>query len=289
MYGPLVITYLFLGGAAAGALFVASTWSLAARRSERLQNPLFAAAFDTMRKHVYAAGFIMLAFAMACLLWDLGSPQRALLVFLRPRPTVLTFGAFTLSVEAGVTAVLASSSLLGKPRLPKGLFTTLEALCCLGALATMGYTGVFLFESGMPAWSTWTLVALFVFSSLSAGISTVLLIDWVAQGRARLLKAAKPLQKAHLACLAGEGAFFTLFMLHVFDDPSATAAKSLIMQQDMTATIALGVVGFGMAVPAALEAYSLTRAECRTIPAADAACLLGCFILRAVVVACGIR
>lgn len=291
MYGPLVIAYLFLGGAAAGALFVMAAWSLRVRMAQRTRprHARLAAAFDTLRARVYLVGFIMLALAMVCLLWDLGSPDRALLVLLRPHPTVLTFGAYTLAIEAMLALVLASASVLGTPRLKGTTLAALEILCCIGGLATMSYTGVFLLSGGIPFWNTWTLVGLFTFSSLSAGISTVLLVDWIAQGRTALLCAARPLQAAHLACLAAESMFFALFVLAAFADPATAAARGLLLSPDMLATASVGVVGLGMATPAVFEAYSLARTDCRTIPAVDVACLIGCLTLRYLVIACGIR
>lgn len=231
----------------------------------------------------------MLALAMVCLLWDLGSPEKALLVLLRPHPTVLTFGAYALAIEAMLAITLAAACLLGIPHLKERAYALLEILCCLGGVATMSYTGVFLFSGGIPFWNTWALVGLFTFSSLSAGISTVLLVDWLAQGQTILLRAARPLQKAHLVCLAAESAFLALFAAHAFFDPTAATARNLLLSPDMLATALVGVFGFGIAAPAVFEAYSITRTDCRTIPAIDVACLLGCLTLRYLVIACGIR
>ena len=301
MYGPLIIAYLFLGGAAAGALTVVSAWSLALRRS-RARNQLAAralavgasperivAAFVALRARVYVVGLAMLAFAMLCLLWDLGSPARALLVFLRPHPTTLTFGAYTLAFELALATLLTIARLTGFPRLRERTFAVLEALCCAGGVATMAYTGVFLMGGAVAFWNTWALVGLFTLSSLSAGLSAVLLIDWLTQGRTPLLRAAKPLQRFHLACLAVEAVFLALFTVAACTNPDASGALALLAAPDMLPTAAIGVVGFGIIAPAALEIYSLTRTDCRTIPAADVTCLTGCLILRAVVIACGVH
>lgn len=291
MYGTLVIAYLFLGGAAAGALFAMSAWSLWLRvaRTRTPQSQLLVHAFAALRKRVYVVGFMMLALAMVCLLWDLGTPERALLLFLRPHPTVLTFGAYTLAVEGVLAALLAASHLFGHPILGKCALFAAEILCCAGAVATMVYTGVFLLNSGIAFWNTEALVGLFVLSSLSAGISTLLLIDWFIQGQTMSLCAAKPLQKWHLACLAFETVFLTLFVCAAFSNPGADAARAVLLSPDMLATAVLGIGMFGIALPAILEIYSVTRKYCRTIPVADAACLLGCLILRYVVIACAMR
>lgn len=291
MYGQLIIMYLFLGGAAAGALLVISACSLVAlKRPLASSNPVrVAEAFFMLRRRVYVAGFAMLVFAMLCLLWDLGTPDRALLIFLHPHATVLTFGAYTLAVEATLAAALAVIHSLKHARLPRTAVAICEAVCCVGGLAVMAYTGVFLLDGGIAFWNSWALVGLFVFSSISSGISTVLLIDWLTQGQTLLLRAAGPLQAMHLASLAAETAFLTLFICDAFANPGAKAACAALTSPDMLAYAIVGIGGFGIAVPTFLEAYTLARRSSRTIPAADAACLLGCLILRYVIIACGIN
>ena len=113
LYGSLVIAYLFLGGTAAGALFVISAWSLLFRRAQRPSR--LQTAFEALRRRVYIAGVVLLVFAMVCLLWDLGNPGRALLVFLHPHPTVITFGAYTLAIETLVATLLSLVSLSQGP------------------------------------------------------------------------------------------------------------------------------------------------------------------------------
>lgn len=293
MYGSLIIAYLFLGGAAAGALLAVSAWSLAFHRAaaRATLHPSLTAAFSALRKNVYLVGFVLLAFAMVCLLWDLGAPHRALLIFTQPRPTVLTFGAYTLTVEATIAALLAAGHLFGRPRLEGSrMLTALEILCCLGALATMTYTGVFLASNPAIAfWNTWTLVAVFVFSSLSTGISATLLIDWFTQGQTLLLRAAKPLQKWHLACLAAEAVAIGLFLAATFSNPATASARALLLSPDVLPTAAIGVLGFGIFAPAALEAFSLAQKECRTIPVADVLCLCGGVCLRYIAITCGVH
>ena len=288
LYGSLIIVYLFLGGAAAGTLFVVSAWSFAFRRTEhpaRLRT-----AFESLCSRAYTVGFLLLAFAMVCLLGDLGNPGRALMVFFLPHPTVLTFGAYTLAIEAFLAALLLAASLPNSPLVFRGRWLNIvKALCCIGALATMAYTGVFLFQGSIPLWNHWSIVALFVFSSLSSGVSVVLLIDWFTQGQSLLLRATKPLQVCHVACLVAEAVFLALFVSAAFQNPSADASLSLLVAPDMLAVASVGVIGLGIALPITLETYSITRKECRTIPVSDFVCLLGGLCLRYCLIACGVH
>ena len=288
LYGSLVIVYLFLGGAAAGALFVMSAWSFAFRRSENPARLL--TAFESLRRRTYTVGFLLLAFAMICLLGDLGNPGRALMVFFLPHPTVITFGAYTLAIEALLAALLLAASLPNSPLALRGRWLDIvEALCCIGALATMAYTGIFLFQGSIPFWNHWSIIVLFVFSSLSSGVSVVLLIDWFTQGQSLLLRATKPLQICHVACLAAEVVFLTLFVNAAFRNPLADASLSLLMEPEMLAIAGVGVIGMGIALPITLETYSITRKECRAIPVSDFICLLGGLCLRYCLITCGVH
>lgn len=286
MYGSLIIAYLFLGGAAAGALFVVSAWSFAFRHAE---HPVrLRAAFESLRSRAYTVGFLLLAFAMVCLLGDLGNPGRALMVFFLPHPTVITFGAYTLAIESFLAALLLTASLPNSPLVFRERWLDIvEALCCIGTLATMAYTGVFLFQGSIPLWNHWSIVALFLFSSLSSGVSVVLLIDWFTHGQSLLLRATKPLQVCHVACLVAEAVFLTLFVSAAFRNPSADASLDLLMTPEMLAIAGIGVIGMGIALPFTLETYSITRKECRAIPVSDFVCLLGGLCLRYCLITCG--
>lgn len=288
LYGSLVIAYLFLGGAAAGALFVVSAWSFAFRRSEN--SARLHTAFESLRSRAYTVGFLLLTFAMICLLGDLGNPGRALMVFFLPHPTVITFGAYTLAIEALLAALLLAASLPNSPlALRRRWLDIVEALCCIGALATMAYTGIFLFQGSIPFWNHWSIIVLFVFSSLSSGVSVVLLIDWFTQGQSLLLRATKPLQICHVACLAAEVVFLTLFVNAAFRNPLADASLNLLMEPEMLAIAGVGVIGMGIALPITLETYSITRKECRAIPVSDFICLLGGLCLRYCLITCGVH
>ncbi len=265
-----------------------SAWSFAFRRSENPARLL--TAFESLRRRTYTVGFLLLAFAMICLLGDLGNPGRALMVFFLPHPTVITFGAYTLAIEALLAALLLAASLPNSPLALRGRWLDIvEALCCIGALATMAYTGIFLFQGSIPFWNHWSIIVLFVFSSLSSGVSVVLLIDWFTQGQSLLLRATKPLQICHVACLAAEVVFLTLFVNAAFRNPLADASLNLLMEPEMLAIAGVGVIGMGIALPIALETYSIIRKECRAIPVSDFICLLGGLCLRYCLITCGVH
>lgn len=247
-------------------------------------------AFASLRTRMFTLCLILLILSVLFLFWDLGSPQRVLLVLLRPHATVLTFGSFCLLAEILLGLLLVLSTLFRIRQLQGRAETILEVLCCLVSLATMAYTGVFLAtNAAAPFWNSWTLVALFLFSSLSCGMALMLLVDWFIKDQTLLLRAARPLQKWHLAFLAGEAVSLCLLLGHAFSDPAAEAALSLLASPDLLPTAIVGVLGFGLALPALCESYSLAQQECRTIPVSDVLCLTGGLILRFCVIACGVH
>lgn len=325
LYGPFVIAYLFLGGTAAGGIFAMAAWSLAVNRplaraaapakprrgalrpplrhatarsaapSGALRNasgvPLRRAqAFEQLQARVYPLCLLLLVLAIAFLFWDLGRPERALLVLLQPHATFITFGAFCLVVETALGALLVLGSLFRLPFLAGRARRAIEVSCCASSLATMAYTGAFLTGNvGIPAWSSPWLIALFTCSSLSCGMALLLLADWFIKDQTLLLRAVRPLQKWHLACLAAEALSIALFLGAAFENPAAGSARALLLSPDMLPTAVVGVLGFGLAAPAALEIYSLARKDCRAIPVSDALCLCGGLILRYCVIACGVH
>jgi formate-dependent nitrite reductase membrane component NrfD len=154
----------------------------------------------------------------------------------------------------------------------------------------MIYTGVFLAGiSSVPFWNTPALVALFLFSSLSAGISVVLLIDYFIKDQTLLLRAAKPLQRAHVIILFFEALSLVAFVVIAFMNPAASKSVTLLTGTEVIPTAIIGVVCMGIIVPLILEIYTLKTRECRTIPISDVVCLIGVFCLRYVTILCGVH
>ena len=290
LFGTLIILYLFLGGVAAGGFFVMSAWSLAFHRDEERQPYRLKRAFKSLTAKSYAISLALLAIAVFCLVMDLGIPSRALTLFTRPTPSVLTFGAYALLLELLVGLLLATANIFDLSFISGQLRRVLEWACCVVSLAVIAYTGVFLASNASVAfWNNWALVALFLFSSISAGISVVLLIDYFIRDQTLLLRAAKPLQKAHITILAMEAASLTAFITLAITNPAAAKSVAILTGPDMLWAAAIGVVGMGLVVPLLLESYALRAKDCRTIPVSDVVCLMGVLCLRYVIILCGVH
>jgi formate-dependent nitrite reductase membrane component NrfD len=265
-----------------------SAWSLAFHRSGhhyRLQR-----AFKSLMARCYIISLVVLVFSLLCLIGDLGYPTRVLSLFLKPHLTVITFGSYALLLELLVGLLLALANLFDLAAINGRMRKLLELLCCFCSLAVMAYVGVFLAGNASVAfWNTWTLVSLFLLSSLSAGISLVLLIDYFIKDQTLLLRAARPLQKVHVTILLAEVISLGLFLAVTFSNPAAHTSLALLMGPSILPTALIGVIGMGIVIPLLFEVYTLKVKECRTIPVSDVVCLLGGFCLRYVIILCGVH
>ena len=138
MLGTFVVLYLFLGGAGAGALFVAAVWSLLFHRTVTRTFEQ-SRAFRALAGRLYLVGFGLLALSVFCLLIDLGSPHRFFLLFLRPTASLLSVGSFVLLATLLASGLLAAFHALGWPA-PFWVRKGLEVLCAVLAACTPACT-----------------------------------------------------------------------------------------------------------------------------------------------------
>lgn len=282
MYSELIIAYLFLGGAAGGAFFVMSLWSLLFHRSERrLHDRRLRMAFRVMKRLVYAVALLLLLVSMGCLFADLRVPSKALLLVTQPQATPLNFGFFVLTALALVGIALVVANSLRPRRMTGRIKAVLEVACAVASFAVMVYTAVYLFnQKAVALWNSPWLIALFLFSSASSGVSVVLLCNWFVQGRTLLLRAARPLQRVHIAVLLSEGVVLALYAAAVLGNPDTAPSLALFRDPILWQTALIGAVGMGIVAPFILETYALTCKQWRAIPVSDVICLVGGFCLR---------
>lgn len=282
MYNELIVVYLFLGGASGGSFFIMTLVSLWFHsRESRLYHRRLRMAFRIMKCVVYSVSLFMLLIALVCLFADLKAPDQVLALVTHPRPTPLTFGFYILSLQLVLGAALVVANVL-RPRITSGKAKRLlEAVCAVNSLAVMAYTAIYLYcQKAVALWDSPWLIAVFVASSLSAGISIVLLCDWIAQGKVLLLHAAKPLQRAHIGILVVEATVLAAYAFAVANNPETAKSLQLLTSPALYPVAAFGAVGMGILVPLVLETYALTFKYWRAIPISDVVCLIGGFCLR---------
>lgn len=193
MLSELAICYLLCGGAGAGAVFVSSLidlWTAPSLLYSSYRQELSVARFDSALSidraisWTHASGSAILAFGVLCLLTDLGSPDRALLIFLSPAATPLTFGAFSLLILLVFVSVTLAAEYLSFA-VSRLVVSIVEAMLLPVAVVVMAYTGVLLNSvEAVPLWSVSLIPVMFTASSLSCGCALFALVSFLAdQGR----------------------------------------------------------------------------------------------------------
>jgi hypothetical protein len=289
MLSELMIAYLFLGGTGAGAMVW--LWVLGVAGGRRMPG------------RAYVAATCALAAAVACLVCDIGRPDRILLLFTQPSLSYVGVGAWLLAallpamaliclLRCGLIPVLASQQpqgrgshkASGRLRRVAGLWpAALELAAALLAVAVVLYSGLLLqsIGTGLPLGSL-LLVPLLAMSALSCGGALLILASVLGGDAAdfRLLRIDAALIVLEVAALVG----FEL-MAH---EPASLALPWLsLVEGEAVAAFWLLVVGAGLALPLAMEAVALRLSRLGRIARAGdfalpvAACvLMGGFALR---------
>lgn len=281
MLGTFVVLYLFLGGCGAAALGVTAVWSLlfagtATRTEEQTR------AFAQASRLLYGVGFLTVVAAALCLLLDLGRPERAFLLFVRPTPSLLSAGSFVLAGCLVCGGALFGISLAGVMRAVLPVCRrALEALCILLAGAMLLYTGIYLAWLAVPLWSNAALPALLALSSLSSGLALVLVVAPFGRDWPLLSGWAELLHTVHKWVLVLEAAAFAAFVALAVLDPFAHASLALLFgAEGLRPWLLVGFLGMGLAVPLAAELFRALLPAPAAVPLAEAACIAGGLILR---------
>lgn len=278
-FGHFVVAYLFLAGAGAGSFFFAACGAVcdALRRTARTERSLA----------ILSGGFLaspfLLCLASICLLFDLGSPQRALLAFCDPFGSVLSFGACCLGLLTVVSIAVAALGIAEK--FPVRF---MRAGCALGivlAPLVMGYTGVLLCDLvAVDFWNTPLLAALFVCSSLSTGYASCMLVHVLLQP----LAPPAPRSMGVLARVLhiAEGAVLVFFMIgrYLYSAAARESVLSLLLGW-LAPVFWAGVVLCGLLIPVAACTIRLRAVLSPTARIVVSSCaLIGGFALRYTVV-----
>lgn len=290
VFGTLVVLYLFLGGCGAGVMFVTAAWSLAFHRNlERDQ--VQTNSFDDLKARCYGVGFVVLCLAALCLLFDLGRPELAFLLFVRPTASILSFGSFTLLAILLLAAFLTVANLFYVPFVHAPARKAAEVLCVAASLLMMAYTGVYVGSiEAVALWNNVAIPVLFTLSSLSAGLSTVFVVAPFVRDTSVLEPWTQRLHRFHLAALLAETLALAAFLWFALSDPFAQASVGLLFSFDAYGGwFFVGLMGLGLAVPLAVEAFmALTKRMLRLLPV-DVLCVMGGLILRFCVVWSGMH
>lgn len=291
VWGWEIPVYLFLGGMAAGTLFLSALlWSRPEPRSRAARLLPFAAP-------------ALLALGMGALFLDLSRKLHVHRFYLAFRwtspmswgawillvvfPVAILFGIATLA-EADLAALAARAPRVAALVRRARPFATARARSLRMASAVVavglgGYTGVLLSSLGARAlWGSALLGPLFLVSGISSGAALAMLLPVSADERSFL-------GRADLHAIWLELALVAFFLVGLATGGEASrAAAALVLGGPFTATFWALVVVAGLVVPSAMELLE-RRLHLPATAVAPALVLMGGLALRWIVVAAGQR
>lgn len=291
VWGWEIPVYLFLGGMAAGTLFLSALmWSRQGPRSR------------TARLLPFAAP-VLLALGMGALFLDLANKLHVFRFYLAFRWTSpMSWGAWILLVVFPVAilfgiATLAEEDVEALARRAPGLAAAvrrvrpwaaarargLRMAAAVGAVGLGGYTGVLLSALGARAlWGSALLGPLFLVSGISSGAALAMLLPVHPEERAFL-------GRADLHAMWLELALIAFFLVGLATGGEASrAAADLVLGGPYTGPFWALVVIAGLVVPSAMELLE-RRLHLAATAVAPALVLAGGFALRWILVAAGQR
>lgn len=295
----LVAAYLFCAGAGSGAAFLTALLGLAARRGRLRRrfgpgDPRGCAGRRRAAIASYGAALTLLAFGMLCLVFDLGRPELALKLFLRPSLTLVTAGSYLLALLAAALVVLLALDLADAPR--RGAFGGVRVAARIvaagAALGVMVYAGLLLGQAdGAPLLSTPWLPVLFVASALASGLAVAMLALLVA-GDERPAAACRIVRRltirADVALIIVEAAATALYLVSVAAGPGGVEAAAPLLSGAQSGLFVGGFALMGLGAPLVLDLLQL-RFDLPgwAYPLAAAATLIGAACLRVALIHAG--
>lgn len=298
MFGELVVCYLFLGGAGAGACLVLSIMGVLVPRDLFLKSfeRSIIASWEYRKLFGFGFAFALVAFVagILCLFADLGRADRVLLLLSSPRAVHITIGAYAL-----IFCVLgATLQALIWTRMMQGVNVFfLRLLCVLTAvlsLIVMAYTGLLLQSlRSVPLWHNIWLPMLFILSSLSCGMGLVMGASLLAGLGSVFGSVLRRVAFFDGLVIALEGLSAVAFLLTTFSSASETAflsGKELAFGSNAGLFWA-GFVLLGLVVPLALDYQLYSRQPIRpSLGVTSAACVLaGGFMMRYCLIQAGVH
>ena len=298
MFSELVVCYLFLGGAGAGACLVLSVMGILAPRDRFSKGPVRSIFVSWEYRKLFGFGFAfaLVAFVagILCLFADLGRADRVLLLLSSPRAVHITIGAYALIF----CALGATLQALIWTRMMQGVSVFfLRLLCVLTAvlsLIVMAYTGLLLQSlRSVPLWHNIWLPMLFISSSLSCGMGLVMGASLLAGLGSVFGSVLRRVAFFDGLVIALEGLSAVAFLLTTFSSASETAflsGKELALGSN-AGLFWVGFVLLGLVVPLAFDYQLCSRQPIRpSLGLASVACVLtGGFVMRYCLVQAGVH
>lgn len=301
VFSKLIAIYLFLGGTAAGAFALTALFDVAKavkdhRRGEygraflAPQSVISEPTYKRIRRFVYGTALIVVLTGELCLVADLGRPESFFFLFLYPTSSLVSIGAYALTLLTVFLAISLTDTIFVLPKWARVVSFAAKAIGLPIAVIVMVYTGLLLQSViSVEIWQSAWLPVLFAASALSCGCAVVMLAACTCEDVRVTRIMARLLAWIDIAFILIE--IVSIVALLAFGKGSASMAVMRLFEGDLSTTFWAGFVACGLAIPLAAEAVSLARK--REIPTPGAAgiatlALVGGLCLRIAIVACGV-
>ncbi|WP_080798720.1 NrfD/PsrC family molybdoenzyme membrane anchor subunit [Arabiibacter massiliensis] len=278
MVNSFIVWYLFLAGAGGGAFLVGAAVDLACR----FRSDGWLARLEPLAEGGLVLGPVAVVLGAVFLLADLGSPERALRVFATASTSLLTLGSWSVGLFCACSIGALVAGNLADNAFTRASEAVLQVLATLSACFVVVYSGLYLSTfPTIPFLHSPLVPALFVASSLSAGVAIVLLFGFALQERDEIAAGVPALVKLDVALLVFECAVLTAFVAaSVAQGGLASASTDALLLGDQAGLFWLGAVGVGLAAPLAAEAAHLLHPDSPSYAAGALCSLAGGLCLR---------
>ncbi len=252
MVNSFIAWYLFLAGMGAGAFLISAVVDLSLRR----WNPPWLESAATVTDGGMYLGPATVGLGLVFLLADLGYPERAFHVFFTPSTSLLTLGSWAIVafIACSVLALLVSG-LLATP-VTERIEAVLQALATVFSVVVILYSGVYLsaFPS-VPFLNHGLVAVVFVLSALSTGMAMLLVFGFVTRDGEDVPAGIPVCLRVDGVLLAAKAVALAALLLWAhWSDPASLSADALLTGR-WAGLFWFGVVGAGIAVPMAAEAW----------------------------------
>jgi formate-dependent nitrite reductase membrane component NrfD len=283
VFSPSIALYLFLAGAGSGAYTMATVFDFVKRPSN---NPGEGEYHNIAQGGFYLGPLIVLLGSLF-LIFDLGTPQAAVLIITNPHPTLLTTGTWFIilfCLTAAASVFIRSNSGFSTPRFLGALCGALSALL---AVCIMVYTGIlFSSLSALPLLNTPAVVLLLIISSLSTGSAVISIYGFLNQRKKSVLYSMRSIPRMDLLLIVLE--MLALLAVYLLSTNSGSAAQQITAQISANLLIFgrlaplfwAGVVGVGLLIPAIILMLALRNVRPTMLAVSALGLLAGGLALR---------
>lgn len=287
MASSFIAWYLFLAGAGAGSFFIGGIVDLAIR----FKSTPWLIRISPVTDAGLVVGPIFVALSSVFLLLDLGAPEKALLVFLRPSLSVIGIGAWSIFLFCACSAVAFAIGRFSNRALQRFIEPPLQCLSVILSLCIMVYSGVYyaLFPS-VPFLHVPWIPILFFSSALTTGMALLVLVGFIRSSSEGVLDALSGLSTIDIALILVEIMVIIGFFLQssTTSDVTALSLQSLL-NGTFSGVFWLGVIGLGCLAPLLIDITSIHNTRAPLLAVGACSTLAGGLCLRFVLLLAATR